>query len=94
MEKLKIVFMGTPEFAVPTLNALIDKHEVLAVVSQPDKPKGRGKKMQPTPVSLTAEAHGIPVFKPAKIKDESFIKELSEISESSFFMNSFPARSL
>lgn len=47
---MKAVFMGTPEFAVPTLQALIDRHEVLAVVTQPDKQRGRGKKMQFPPV--------------------------------------------
>ena len=81
---MKAVFMGTPDFAVPTLNALIENHEVLAVVSQPDKPKGRGKKMQPTPVKLAAEAHGIPVYQPAKIKDPEFVEFLSTIKADVF----------
>ena len=51
---MKIIFMGTPEFAVPTLQALIDHHEVLAVVTQPDKQRGRGKKMQFPPVKEKA----------------------------------------
>ncbi len=84
---MKIVFMGTPEFAVPTLEALIesDKHEVVAVISQPDKPKGRGKKLQPTPVKEVALAHNIPVYQPEKIKDEAFMDELEKI-EADFFV--------
>lgn len=81
---MKVVFMGTPDFAVPTLEALIDKHEVTAVISQPDKPKGRGKKLQPTPVKQAAEAHGIPVYQPKKIKDEEFIKTLAGIEADVF----------
>ena len=58
---MKAVFMGTPEFAVPTLQALIDHHEVLAVVTQPDKQRGRGKKMQFPPVKEKAVAyHSVP----------------------------------
>ena len=58
---MKSVFMGTPEFAVPTLQALIDHHEVLAVVTQPDKQRGRGKKMQFPPVKEKAVEYDIPV---------------------------------
>jgi methionyl-tRNA formyltransferase len=84
---MKIVFMGTPDFAVPTLEALIesDKHEVVAVISQPDKPKGRGKKLQPTPVKEAALAHNIPVYQPERIKDEAFMDELEKI-EADFFV--------
>lgn len=74
---MKVVFMGTPEFAVPTLEALCDKHNVVAVVSQPDRPKGRGKKLQPTPVKEAAEKRGIPVYQPEKIREEGF-KEILE----------------
>jgi len=81
---MKVVFMGTPDFAVPTLEALIEKHDVLAVISQPDKPKGRGKKLQPTPVKIAAEAHNIPVYQPEKIKDEEFVKILSGIEADVF----------
>ena len=64
----RIIFMGTPDFAVPTLQALIDHGEnVVAVVSQPDRPKGRGRKIIPTPVKVVAEAAGIPVLQPKKI---------------------------
>ena len=81
---MKVVFMGTPDFAVPTLKALVEKHEVVAVVSQPDKPKGRGKKLQPTPVKIAAEEAGIPVFQPEKIRDAGFIEKLKTINADVF----------
>lgn len=68
--------MGTPAFAVPSLEALIAHHEVVAVVTQPDKPKGRGKKMVYPPVKETALAHGIPVFQPNKVKDAEVLDVL------------------
>ncbi len=64
---MKALFMGTPDFAVPCLQALCDVAEVIGVVTQPDRPKGRGQKMQPTPVKLEAEARGIPVYQPEKV---------------------------
>lgn len=64
---MKIVFLGTPEFSVPTLKKLIAEAEVLAVYTQPDKPVGRGLKMQASPVKQLALQHGVPVFTPAKI---------------------------
>ena len=72
--KLKIVFMGTPEFAVPSLKALIVAgNKVVSVVTQPDKPKGRGKVLTPPPVKELALQHNIPVLQPEKIRDETFI---------------------
>ncbi|WP_017326656.1 methionyl-tRNA formyltransferase [Synechococcus sp. PCC 7336] len=67
---MKVVFFGTPSFALPTLQALIDRPEfdVQAVISQPDRPKGRGKKLQPTPVKALARAHDIPVWQPERLK--------------------------
>jgi len=65
---MKIIFLGTPEFAVPALRALIAHHEVVAVVTMPDKPSGRGKKIKPTPVEVEALAHSIPVHKFKKIR--------------------------
>jgi methionyl-tRNA formyltransferase len=60
---LKIVFMGTPDFSVPTLQALHDSgHAVLAVVTQPDRPKGRGRKLTPPPVKRAALQYGLPEF--------------------------------
>lgn len=81
---VKAVFMGTPDFAVPTLKALIERHEVLAVISQPDKPKGRGKKLQPTPVKIAAEEAGIPVYQPERIKDPAFMETLKNIGADVF----------
>ena len=72
--------MGTPEFAVPTLQALIDHHEVLAVVTQPDKQRGRGKKMQFPPVKEKAVEYDIPVYQPQRARDEEFIEELKKIN--------------
>ncbi len=74
---MKIVYMGTPDFSVPALDALVSGgHEVAAVVTQPDKPKGRGKAVQMTPVKERALALGIPVYQPAKVKDEAFFSQL------------------
>jgi len=70
---LRIIFMGTPDFAATTLKPLIDgPEEVVAVVTQPDRGKGRGKKITPPPVKLLAEAESIPVLQPTKIKTEEF----------------------
>ncbi|WP_062785167.1 methionyl-tRNA formyltransferase [Novosphingobium capsulatum] len=66
---MRVVFMGTPEFAVPTLDALVAAgHDVVAVYSQPPRPAGRGKKLQPSPVHLAAERHGLPVLTPVGLK--------------------------
>jgi methionyl-tRNA formyltransferase len=78
---LRIAFFGTPEFAVPTLQKLIDsRHDVVAVVSQPDRPKGRGQKEQPTPTKLTAEAAGIAVLQPVRIRDDEFLRAVRAMS--------------
>jgi len=67
---MRIVFMGTPDFAVPCLERLLDDgHRVAAAISQPDKPKGRGYALAPTPVKLCAEARGVAVHQPAKLRD-------------------------
>lgn len=66
---MKIVFMGTPEFSVPTLEMLCaEGHEIQAVFTQPDRPRGRGKKLQPTPVKACAMAHGLPVHQPLSLR--------------------------
>ncbi len=76
---MKVIFMGTPDFAVPTLLALKEsKHQVIAVVTQPDKPKGRGKEMQPPPVKIAAAEAGIPVFQPVKVREEAFVNQIKE----------------
>ncbi|MCI7739755.1 MAG: methionyl-tRNA formyltransferase [Clostridiales bacterium] len=78
---MKIVFMGTPDFAVGTLHALAEsEHEILAVVTQPDKPKGRGKALQPTPVKEEALRYGIPVYQPKKVREEEFQAVLRELN--------------
>lgn len=78
---MKILFMGTPDFAVPCLEALIDNgYEVCGAVTQPDKPKGRGHKLQPPPVKEAALAHGIAVFQPQTLKDGEFTKIAAELS--------------
>ena len=74
---MKVIFMGTPDFSVGTLETLIEAgHEVVLAVTQPDKPKGRGGKMQYTPVKEAALAHGIPVFQPVKIREAQAVEEL------------------
>ena len=66
---MNIVYMGTSVFAVPSLQSLIaSRHQVVGVISQPDRPRGRGKRISPTPVKEIAQQHGIPVYQPAKIK--------------------------
>ncbi len=78
---MKIIFMGTPDFAVPSLQALIGSgDEIVAVVCQPDKPKGRGLEMAAPPTKVIAEKHGIPVLQPQKIKTEEFFNELKKFS--------------
>lgn len=72
-----IVFMGTPEFAVPSLRALIEAgHDIRAVITQPDRPKGRGHILSPPPVKELALRNGIRVLQPTKLRDEGFLSEL------------------
>lgn len=76
---MRVIFMGTPDFAVYSLQALLTRHEVIAVVSQPDKPKGRGKKMVPTPVKAFAQTKGLTVYQPEKAGDAAFCQLLEEL---------------
>lgn len=78
---MRIVFMGTPDFAVPSLERLIEeKHEILCVLTQPDKPKGRGKKIIFSPIKEVALKHNIPVYQPVKLKDDrDVIEKLKEL---------------
>ena len=77
---LRVVFFGTPAFAVPTLKALIEsRHEVVAVVSQPDRPKGRGHQVVPTPTKELAAAHRIPVLQPTKLRDSAFLDGIADL---------------
>ena len=77
---MKILFMGTPDFAVFTLQALVERGEnVIGVVTQTDKPRGRGYELLPTPVKKYALEHGIPVYQPKTLRGEEFAAQLSEI---------------
>lgn len=77
---MKVVFMGTPDFAVNTLEAIVKAgHETALVVTQPDKEKGRGKKLMYTPVKEKALAYNLPVAQPEKVREEGFIEELEQI---------------
>lgn len=76
---MKIVFMGTPAFAVPSLKACIKHHEVLAVFTQPDKPKGRGKKMAMSEIKTTALEYDIPVYQPVKLKEVASVECLKSL---------------
>jgi methionyl-tRNA formyltransferase len=77
-ERLRIVFFGTPEFAVPTLGALLgSRHAVVGVVTQPDRPRGRGQKTSAAPVKACALAGGVPVLQPERLKDSEFLELLS-----------------
>ncbi len=78
---MKLVYMGTPDFAVMPLRALVEAgYPIEAVITQPDKPKGRGKAMQPTPVKEEALKHGLAVYQPQKVRDPEFIKILEQIA--------------
>ena len=75
---MRIVFMGTPEFAVPSLEALLKSDTpIVGIVTQPDRPKGRGQRLFPSPVKVVAQREGIPLLQPMKMKDPSFMTELS-----------------
>ena len=73
---MNIVFMGTPKFSVPSLKKLIKKHNVIAVVTQPDRPKGRGKKLSMSPVKVEGLAHNIPILQPDKLKDNDEVIQI------------------
>ena len=78
---MRVVFMGTPDFSVGTLRELAKAgHEIAGVISQPDKPKGRGKNLQPTPVKEAAMELGLPVYQPKKVRDPEFIQVMRELN--------------
>lgn len=76
---MRVLFYGTPEFALPTLEALLERHTVAAVVTQPDKPAGRGQHLRPPPVKDRALAAGIPVLQPPKLRDPGWPERLAEV---------------
>lgn len=87
---MRIVFMGTPDFSVPALKALVEAgHQVIAVVTQPDKPKGRGKEVQMTPVKIQAMEDGIPVYQPAKVREASFVEVLKGLEADVYVVIAF-----
>jgi methionyl-tRNA formyltransferase len=78
---LRLVYFGTPEFATPTLRRLVgSRHTVAGLVSQPDRPKGRGHRLVATPTKALAVLAGIPVFQPARLRDESFLSDIRSLS--------------
>ena len=80
MNPLKIIFAGTPDFAVPALQALYDKgYEVVGVLTQPDRPSGRGLKLHPSPMKLKANKLGIPVYQPSELKSNASYESLAAI---------------
>lgn len=80
-KRLRAVFMGTPAFALPSFEALADSEAVITVVTQPDRPKGRGEIVTPPPIKLAAQKRSIPVFQPERIrKDPVFIQQLEHLS--------------
>ena len=87
---MKVVFMGTPDFSVGALEAIIAAgHQVTAVVTQPDKPKGRGKEIQVTPVKACALSHGIPVFQPVRVKEPEAVEVLRGYEADIFVVAAF-----
>lgn len=85
----KIVFMGTPDFAVPTLKALLVHHDVLAAVTQPDRPSGRRKQLQQSPVKRMAVAAGLPVFQPRRIRRSQALEVLRQWDADFFVVAAF-----
>jgi methionyl-tRNA formyltransferase len=85
----KIVFMGTPDFAVPTLRALIAHHTVTAVMTQPDRPAGRGGEIQMSPIKRVALEHNIPVLQPEKIRRRANIEELRQYEADAYVVAAF-----
>jgi methionyl-tRNA formyltransferase len=87
---LRVVFMGTPEFAVPALEAILtSSHQVVGVVTAPDKPQGRGLKLVPSAVKASAVNHGIKVLQPEKLKDTNFHEELKSLNADVFIVIAF-----
>ena len=76
MKRFRVIFMGTPDFAVPCLARLVEISDVVAVVTQPDRPKGRGQKLLPPPVKVFAQEHGIAVYQPVRVKAPDFVDVL------------------
>ena len=79
MERLRVIFMGTPEFAVPSLAALMKFTEIICVVTQPDRPKGRGHKLLPSPVKIFAQERNLPIMQPERVKKAEIVEKIAEM---------------
>ncbi|HEX8617327.1 MAG TPA: methionyl-tRNA formyltransferase, partial [Thermoanaerobaculia bacterium] len=77
---MRILFLGTPDFAVPALDAIHGEHEVALVVAQPDKPAGRGMKMQAPAVAVRARELGLPLLQPPKIRNAEFLDTIAQLA--------------
>ena len=87
---MKLVFMGTPDFAVGTLQEIVKAgHEVVGVVTQPDRPKGRGKNLQPTPVKAAAQELGLTIYQPKSIKAPEFVETLRQLQPEAIVVVAF-----
>lgn len=87
---MRIVFMGTPDFAVETLEKIIENgYDVVAVVTQPDKPKGRDKKLSPPPVKECALKHNLTILQPQRARDEAFVQELKRYNPDAIVVVAF-----
>src|SRR5215510_6007287 len=73
---MRVLFYGTPDFALPTLRGLLEPHQVVAVVTQPDRPAGRGQRLRPSPVKQLAVAEGLPVLQPPRLRDPAWVPVL------------------
>ena len=87
--KLKVVYWGSPDFAVPCLRALHHRHHVLAVITQPDRPRGRGRSLAPPAVKVAAEELGLPVLQPEKIRRRAFRMQLTELGADLFVVAAY-----
>jgi methionyl-tRNA formyltransferase len=87
--RYRIVFMGTPGFAVPSLETLAAGHDVALVVTQPDRPKGRGRRIEPPPVKVSAERLGLRVVQPSSMRDESVLQALAAAEADLFVVVAF-----
>jgi methionyl-tRNA formyltransferase len=86
---MKIVFMGTPDFAVPSMRKLVEEHEVVGVITAPDKPAGRGKKLRESAVKVVATELGLRILQPTNLKDPEFVEELKSLNADLFVVLAF-----
>ncbi len=86
---MKIVLMGTPEFAVPSMRKLVEEHEVVGVITAPDKPAGRGKKLRESAVKVVATELGLRILQPTNLKDPEFVEELKSLNADLFVVLAF-----